>query len=103
MHQVGLLRSENEMLGTKMHTLSRRRRAKKVRLQEGGSMIVAQGQQQRSRIDVVVEIKLERSQGCSGESSAQATRQRCGVCGNVGHDSRTCQGDISSSEEEDSE
>jgi hypothetical protein len=103
MHEVSLLRSENKVLRSEMHILSRRRRAKKARLQEGGSMVVAQGQLQRSRLEVVVEIKQERLRNGGGESSAPATRRRCGVCGNVGHNARTCQIDISSSEEEDSE
>ena len=103
MHRVSLLESENQVLRSEMHTLSRRRRVKRTHLQEGGSMIVSDGQAQRSRIEVVIKIKQERSSGGSGESSSRVTQRRCGVCHNVGHNSRTCQVVISSSEEDDDE
>jgi hypothetical protein len=101
MHQVSLLQSENEVLRQEMHTLSRRRRAKKLRLREGGSITVAKGQAQQPHIEVVIKIKRDTSSSGGGESSSRATRRRCGVCGNVGHNSRTCQVVISSSEEDD--
>lgn len=83
-----------------MQTLSRRRRAKKIRLQEGGSMIVSDGQAQRARIEVAIKVKPETSQSGSGELLSRPTQRRCGVCHNVGHNSRTCHVVISSSEEE---
>lgn len=43
LHQIALLKSENRILREGMEALSRRRRAKKTRLRQGGSMSVGEG------------------------------------------------------------
>jgi hypothetical protein len=103
MHQIALLKSEVNTLREENALLSRRRRAKKTHLREGGSMTLAEGQglQARNQIEVVIKQETQRS---SGRKPRTETRPRtCGVCGNAGHNARTCQVVISSSEEEDSE
>jgi hypothetical protein len=64
-------------------------------------MTVAKGQAQQPYIEVVIKIKRDTSSSDGGESSSRATRRRCSVYGNVGHNSRTCQVVISSSKEDD--
>ena len=66
-------------------------------------MTLGEGQLVESRSRIQVVIKQERSSG-SGPSQRVETRpRRCGVYGNAGHNSRTCQVVITSSEEEESE
>jgi hypothetical protein len=103
MHQIALLKSEVNTLREENALLSRRRRAKKTRLREGGSMTLAEGQDLQAQNEVEVQIKQE-TQRSSGRKPRTETRPRvCGVCGKAGHNARTCQVVISSSEEEDSE
>ena len=103
MHQMTLLRSEVKTLREENALLSRRRRAKKTRLREGGHMTLEEGQALESSSRVVVDIKQERSTTGGPRQRDETRARRCGVCHNVGHNSRTCQIVVSSSEEEDSE
>jgi hypothetical protein len=52
-------------------------------------MTVAKGQAQQPHIKVVIKIKRDTSLSGGSESLSRATRRRCSVCGNVGHNSRT--------------
>lgn len=103
MHEVAILRSENASLREANKALSKRRRAKKTRLRLGGSLSTQDAQ-------VLVDEKG------AGEQSEQETkeeggpRQRarrgprhCGNCGKTGHNSRTCQEAVETSEEDSSE
>jgi DDE superfamily endonuclease/helix-turn-helix, Psq domain len=103
MHQIALLKSEVKTLREDNALLSRRRRTKKKHLREGGSMTLEEGQllESRSRIEVVVKQETQRDGG--QRRRAETRPRRCGVCHNAGHNSRTCQIVVSSSEEEDSE
>jgi len=59
MHQMALLRSENQILRQENEILSRRRRAKKKRLRQGGSLILAEGQSLQDQREVDVQLVLE--------------------------------------------
>jgi FtsZ-binding cell division protein ZapB len=102
-HQIALLKSEVKTLREDNALLSRRRRTKKKQFRDGGSMTLEEGQllESRSRIEVV--IKQETQRGGGPRRRAETRPRRCGVCHNTGHNSRTCQIEISSSEKEDSE
>jgi hypothetical protein len=103
MHQIALLKSEVKTLRDENALLSRRRRAKKTRLREGGSMTLQDGQLLESRNHIEVVIKQETQRDGGSRRRAETRPRRCGVCGNAGHNSRTCQIVVSSTEEEDSE
>ena len=66
-------------------------------------MTLEEGQllESRSRIEVVVKQETQRDGG--QRRRAETRPRRCGVCHNAGHNSRTCQIVVSSTEEEDSE
>ena len=91
MHQLALLKSENQMLRAENDTLSRRRRAKKTRLRQGRSMTLAEGQDQQAQNEVNVQIKQEGQQSQGRKPRVEINKRRCGVCGNTGHNARTCQ------------
>jgi hypothetical protein len=103
MHQIALLKSEVKSLRDENALLSRRRRTKKKQLRAGGSMTLSEGQLAESRSRIQVVIKQERSSGGGSSQRPETRARRCGVCGNVGHNSRTCQVVVTSSEEEESE
>ncbi|OAQ60909.1 ankyrin repeat domain-containing protein [Pochonia chlamydosporia 170] len=59
MHKMALLKAENQQLREANALLSKRRRAKKKRLREGGSITIAEGQALQDQNDVEEQIKQE--------------------------------------------
>jgi hypothetical protein len=103
MHKVALLVAENQDLRRANEILSRRRRAKRTRLQKGGAMTVDQARQAIDQMDVDAQVVAESSRsGGRGRSVGPGVR-RCGVCGKPGHNARTCQVVIETSGDEYSE
>ncbi|KAJ3534342.1 hypothetical protein NM208_g7577 [Fusarium decemcellulare] len=103
MHKVALLAAENKDLREANVILSRRRRAKRTRLQKRGVMTVEEGRQAIDQMDVDAQVAAESSRsGGRGRSVGPGVR-RCGVCGKPGHNARTCQVVIETSGEEYSE
>ncbi|KAM5526428.1 transposase [Fusarium oxysporum f. sp. phaseoli] len=100
MHEVVLLRNEVRNLRDANEILSRRRRAKRTRLQKGGAMTVQEASQVIDQMDVDAQVVAESSRnGARGRSDRPGGR-RCGVCGKAGHNARTCQVVIETSREE---
>lgn len=83
MHQLALLKSENQ-------TLSKRRRTKKNHLRHGGSLTVGEGQDIQSQGQVSEEVKAEMSRARGRVRRVEAKLRRCGTCGKPGHNARTC-------------
>ena len=103
MHQLALLRAENQDLRKANETLSKRRNRKKARLQEGGSLNLQEAQAIMDERDVAEQIKQE-TQGSKSRKEREETRaRRCGNCNGTGHNARTCQIVIETSEEDNSE
>jgi hypothetical protein len=100
MHRIALLKAENEQLRAANATLSRRRRAMKTRLRQGGSMTIAEGQALQDQKDVEQQIQqdIRRSKGRKPRSRVKG--RRCGTCGKSGHNARTCQITVETSHEE---
>jgi hypothetical protein len=91
MHEVVLLRDQVRNLEEANKILSRRRRQKRTRLQKGGATTVQEASQVIDQIDVDTQVVAESSRsGGRGRSVGPGVR-RCGVCGETGHNARTCQ------------
>lgn len=103
MHEIALLKSENRILREQNDMLSKRRRAKKIRLRQGGSMTLAEGQDIQNQKDVEAQIHMETRYGSGRKRRTEKREQRCGTCGIPGHNARTCKKDMGMSEEDDSE
>ena len=103
MHRLALLEGEVSALREANEMLSRRRCAKKKRLQNGGSLRIQTGEDLQSQKDVDIQLQDE-SRRRSGRTRTFGTRlQRCRICGEPGHNARTCQNDVEVSGDEDSE
>jgi len=100
MHEMALMRAEIQDLRQANETLSRRRRAKRTRLQKRGKMTVDEGRQAIDQMDVNVQVVAELSRSGGQGRSARPRERRCGICGKPGHNSRTCQVVIETSGEE---
>jgi hypothetical protein len=91
MHENALLRSEVHDLRQADEILSRRRRAKRSRLQRRGVMTVDEGREAIDQMDVDAQVGGKSSRSGGQERSAQAKERRCGSCSKIKHNARTCQ------------
>jgi len=97
MHKVALLAAENRDLRQANEILSRRRRAKRTRLQNRGSMTIQEGQDSIDQMDVSTQVLAEASRSGSQRRSRGPRVLHCGTCGKTGHNARTCQEEIEAS------
>jgi hypothetical protein len=100
MHENALLRAEVQDLRQANEILSRRRRAKRTRLQRRGVMTVEEGRQAINQMDGDTQVVAESSRSGGQGRSARPGVRRCSVCGKTGHNARTCQVVIETSGEE---
>ena len=85
MHKMALLQAEIGQLREANSTLSRRRRARKTRLRQGGSMTIAEGKALQEQKDVEEQLKQEAQQMSGRKPRDERKGRRCGVCGKPGH------------------
>ena len=103
MHQLVLLKAENQSLRQANEALSKRRRAKKTRLRQGGSLSQQEAQDLQDDKDVGQQVKQEMKTSSGRKPREESRARRCGNCGETGHNARTCEIIEEVSEEEDSE
>jgi hypothetical protein len=103
MHKLALLQEEVQTLRETNATLSQRRRTKKQRLRHSGATTVSDGKEQTEQMELVMQIKEERRQSGGRKARVEPNLRRCSTCGNTGHNTRTCQIEISSSRESNSD
>ncbi|KJZ70216.1 hypothetical protein HIM_10402 [Hirsutella minnesotensis 3608] len=97
MHQVALLKAEVTQLREANTILSKRRRARKTRLRQGGSITIAEGQALQDQKDVEEQIKQEDRETKGRKPRDERKGRRCGACGKPGHNARTCVIDLEAS------
>jgi hypothetical protein len=102
-HEMTLMRDRMRTLEEANLALSKRRKAKKSRLQLGGSLTIKESQQLLDE-----RAKGKRPATNEGENKGSSKRRatggrRCGNCGETGHNTRTCEKDVELSSESDSE
>jgi hypothetical protein len=102
MHKMALLKAENQQLREANALVSKRRRARKTRLRDGGTMTIAEGQALQDQKDVEEQIQQEDRKTRGRKPRVETKGRRCGVCGKTGHNARTCQIDVETSDKEDS-
>jgi hypothetical protein len=103
MHEVTLFRAKVQQLQRANEILSRRQRAKRTRLQKGGLMTVQEASQVIDQMDIDTQVIAEASKSSSQRRSSRPGIRRCGICGTVGHNARTCQAVVETAGEEYSE
>ena len=100
MHQLALLQDEVRDLRKANETLSKRRNRKKSRLQAGGSLNLQEAQALMDKRDIAGQLKQEIRGGGSRRARKETRARYCGNCNAIGHNSRTCQFVIETSEED---
>ena len=103
MHHVALLTEECDQLRETNNILSKRRRTKNKQLQSGGSLTIEESQVLRDQKGDSEEIGSD--QGESSRPRKRAATGNDGVAfavGLGGHNARTCQADVETSNDEES-
>jgi hypothetical protein len=91
MHRVALLKTEVASLRNANEGLSKRRRAKRTRVELGRRLAVQDAREALGQEAVSGEGVQETQLGGSGARGVRTTVRCCGVCGKPGHKARTCQ------------
>ena len=89
-HKLTLMAADIKVLREANEALSKRRRAKRSRLQDSG---VVSGLQAREIMAEKGVVEQEGRNECAGEGSSkqhQMGARRCGICREPGHNARTC-------------
>ena len=91
MHQVALLRSEVSSLRKANEALSKRRRAKRTRVQLGGSLSVQDTTNLLDQKAVGGEAVGETRPDGGNPGESRTKVRYCSACGKPGYNARTCQ------------
>jgi hypothetical protein len=100
MHKMALFQAKVTELRKANTLISKRRRAKKTRVRLKESLNSQNIQNQK---DVAQQIQQKMRENGVRSNRGQLQQRRCGVCGKSGHNARTCQVEIESSEQKYSE
>ncbi|KFY23544.1 hypothetical protein V493_05796 [Pseudogymnoascus sp. VKM F-4281 (FW-2241)] len=90
-HENTLLAAEVRTLRKANEALSKRRRAKRTRVYQGGALTVEDALDVLDQKDVDAQIHRDKRLEGSGQNIGQPTMRRCSTCGKTGHNARTCQ------------
>jgi hypothetical protein len=93
-HSVTLLTAEVCTLRKANEALSKRRRAKKTRVQLGGSLTVEDAQDILAQKDAQEQAERDKRENSGRRKRTETRQRRCGTCGMTGHNARTCQEDV---------
>ena len=103
MHENALLRAEVKMLREANSSLAKRRRAKKARLRQGGTLEIGEAQDLLDQKDVDTQLGEEMRTRSGRARRTEPRVRRCGICGTAGHNARTCKMEVETSGESDSD
>ena len=98
MHQMALLRTEVSSLRKSNEALSKRKRAKRTRIQLRGSLTVREAHDLIGQKAEDKQLVDENRQGGYHTRGDRTKALCCGTCGKPGHNSRTCQEVIEASD-----
>ena len=103
MHEVALLWAENKTLREANSSLVKRRRAKKTRLRQGGTLEIGEAQDLLDQKDIDTQLREETCIRNGRATRTEPRAQRCGICGTAGHNAQTYKIDVKTSGESDSD
>ena len=90
-HENTLLKEEVALLRETNHILSKRRKTKNKRLQEGGTLTVQEGQALLAEKEGGKQQWQPTATEGGRRKRVETKGRKCGVCGKSGHNARTCQ------------
>ncbi len=93
-HEITLLLAEVRTLRAANKALSKRRRAKKTRVRQGGALTVEDAQDVLAQKEAEEQARHDKRSEGGRQNEGQPSGRRCGTCGETGHNARTCQDTI---------
>jgi regulator of replication initiation timing len=93
-HEVTLLIAENRTLRVANEALSKRQRAKKTRVRQGGVLTIEDVQDIIAQKDVDEQVRRDVCTEGGNREERQLSKRRYGTCRKASHNARTCQEDI---------
>jgi hypothetical protein len=102
-HEVTLLTAKNRTLRKANEALSKRRRAKKNRIRQGGVLTIEDAHDILAQEEVDAQIRRDRRSGEDFRNEGRSTVQRYGTCRKPGHNVQTCPKIVKTSSSLDSE
>jgi hypothetical protein len=98
-----LLAAEVRTLRAANKALSKRRRAKKNRIRQGGALTVEDAHDILAQEEVDEQIRRDKRSRGGRQNEGQSSARRYGNCGKTGYNTRTCQEDVDISSLSDSD
>jgi hypothetical protein len=89
-HEMTLLSAEVRTLRAANEALSKRRRAKKTRIRQGGALTVEDAQDVSAQKEAEEQARRDKRSEGGRLSEGKPSSRRCGTCGETGHNARTC-------------
>ena len=102
-HSMTLIQQENRNLRQANEALSKRRRAKKIRVRKGEALTAGDVKDILAQKEAEQLVADEKRKNDRGRGAPPGTSRRCGNCGETGHNARTCEIDPEISQESTSE
>jgi hypothetical protein len=90
MHSTILLKAEVKALQVANEQKKRRERKRKRRIMQGGSLSIREGEDILQSAEVDAQIHIEVASEAAQQEGFKGQQRRCGLCGNTGHNARTC-------------
>ena len=91
MHSAVLLKAEVKALQAANEQKKRRERKRKRRIMQGGSLSIREGEDILQSAEVDAQIQTEVASETAWQVGSKGRQRRCGLCGNMGHNARTCE------------
>ena len=102
-YKITLLSAKVRTLRAANKALSKRRRAKKTRVRQGGALTIGDAQDILAQKDADEQLRRDLRVEGGIRKEGQLSRRYCGTCGKAGHNTRTCQEAVDISSSSDSE
>jgi hypothetical protein len=97
-HEMTLLKAEAHNLRKANEALSKRRRAKRTRVRQGGPLTGEDARDILAQKEVNEQVAQDMRENRGGDRERPANVRRCGNCGKPGHNARTCQVEVEMSD-----
>jgi uncharacterized protein YaiL (DUF2058 family) len=102
-HKVTLMSAELRTLRAANKALSKRRRAKKNRIRQGGALTIEDAHDILAQEEVDEQIRRDKRSGGVYRNEGKSSARRYSTCGEAGHNAQTCQEAVDISSSSDSE